>query len=158
MNICVDRAVDFLIEGLPYSSLYHGTNKKLDRFDLLYAGTRDWGDYGVGVYLSSSPELAAMYADDAVVKGGGEPWVHVVKSNLRNIASFDDLTTVCKEVTGHEYCPPHGRDEEEAREITRRMMAKGFDSVQIDKQFVVYDPSLLKITRVVDPKAASYLP
>ena len=159
MVAAVDRAVDFLVEGLPeYGSLYHGSNKKLERFDLGFAGTRDWGDYGVGVYLSSSPGLARMYAQDAATKGGGDPWIHVVKSNLKATATFDDLSATCKEVTGKSYCPPHGRAEDEAREITKRMLDQGFDSVRVDNQFVVYDPTLLTVTRVVDVEAASYLP
>jgi len=148
-------------------SLYHGTNKRFDSFDLNFAGARDWGDFGIGIYLSSSSNLATVYAHEAVKNnGGGEPVVCIVKANLSNIASFDELmdcinsieVPIEKDLTNIKSDGLQSRPEIDSRKITECMISRGFDSAQVGQQFVVYDSSLLSITRVVSTEEAQWLP
>jgi len=139
-------------------TLYHGTNKKFDSFDLSFAGQRDWGDAGVGVYLSPSSRLAQSYAYDAVQQNGGEPVIYVVHNSLKNIANEDDIrrcvdslnipfdkdTTV---VDGRV-----SRPQVDSEAITRCMVDNGFDAARLRGprgEVCVYNISLLKIVKVV---------
>ena len=152
----------------PYSggSLYHGTNKTFGSFDLSFAGARDWGDFGVGIYLSNRSSLAISYAHEAVKKnGGGEPVVYVIKANLSNVASFDELMEAIRSIETplNEDFPAHPaggqpRSEIDSRTITDYMTSRGFDSAMVGEQFVVYDPSLLSVTRVLPTEDAWWLP
>lgn len=146
-------------------SLYHGTNKTFDSFDLDFVGTRDWGDFGVGVYLSTRSTLAITYANEAVKHGGGEPVIYVIRANLSNVASFDELMEGIRSVQVPEKKDttrmPSGlqtRPEADSRAITQYMMSRGFDSAQVGQEMVVYDPSLLSITRVIPAEQAKWLP
>ncbi len=152
----------------PYNQiLWHGTNKQFDSFDLSFAGARDWGDFGVGVYLSDRASLAVMYAEEAVKNnGGGEPVVYKIQANLTNVADYDELMEVVRTVGSPEnkdtsIIGPSGlqsRPEVDSRAITQQMVEKGFDAARIGIQFVVYDPSLLKVVRVLSTEDASYMP
>lgn len=152
----------------PYTggSLYHGTNKNFGSFDLSFAGARDWGDFGVGIYLSTRATLAISYAYEAVKNnGGGEPVVYVIKANLSNVASFEELMEAIRsiEVPLNEDFPAHPtggqpRSEADSRAITQYMTSHGFDSAMVGQQVVVYDPSLLSVTRVVSVEDARWLP
>lgn len=151
----------------PYSggSLYHGTNKNFESFDLTFAGVRDWGDFGVGVYLSTRSTLAISYAYDAAKKNGGEPVVCVVKANLSNMGSFEELMEAIRsiKVPLDEDFPQHPvggqpRSIADSQEITEFMTSRGFDSAMVGQQVVVYDPSLLSITKVVSADEARWLP
>ncbi len=156
------------ISSGPYSggSLYHGTNKTFDSFDMSFAGARDWGDFGVGIYLSNRSSLAITYAHEAVKNnGGGEPVIYVVKPNLSNVASFDELMEAIQsiEASPNEDYPayPAGgqpRSEVDSRTITQYMTSRGFDSAMVGQQVVVYDPSLLTVTRVLPAEDAWWLP
>lgn len=152
----------------PYSggSLYHGTNKTFDSFDLSFAGARDWGDFGVGIYLSNRATLAISYAHEAVKNnGGGEPVIYVVKANLSNVASFEELMEAIRSIEAplNEDFPAHPaggqpRSEADSRTITEYMINRGFDAAQVGVQVVVYNPSLLSVTRVVSAEDAQWLP
>lgn len=153
------------IGGNPYNgTLYHGTNKSFTSFDISFAGARDWGDFGIGFYLSTSPGLAISYAHDAVKNnGGGEPIIYVIRTNLKNMATFDELMEVVrsfgfpkdKELTPGE---KQTRPEVDSKSITARMVELGFDGARVGVQVVVYDGSLLNIVRTVSPERAGYLP
>lgn len=161
------RRVTQKVSSGPYSegSLYHGTNKTFDSFDLSFAGARDWGDFGVGIYLSSRSSLAISYAHEAVKNGGGEPIIYVIKANLSNVASFDELMEAIRsiEVPLNEDFPAHPaggqpRSEADSRTITQYMTSHGFDAAMVGQQVVVYDPSLLSVTRVLSAEDAQWLP
>jgi len=137
-------------------TLYHGSNKSFDSIDLYFAGLRDWGDYGLGVYLSTTSGLAKMYAEAATQRNGGKQTIHVVKANLRNVASFDELmegirsnSPLEKEILPGE---PQTRPEADSRGITKHMMEMGFDSAMVGKQVVVYDLSCLEIVKQLSPE------
>lgn len=153
----------------PYSggNLYHGTNKTFDSFDISFAGARDWGDYGVGVYLGTTPGLAISYAHEAVKNnGGGVPVVYVVRANLTNVANFDELMEGIRSVGVPEQKDPsqfrddgmQSRPEDDSRGITEFMISRGFDAAKVGTEVCVYDPSLLSITRVVSVEEAWRLP
>ncbi len=168
LNASVEiNSIEKLSSG-PYSggSLYHGTNKNFGSFDLSFAGARDWGDFGIGVYLSSRSSLAISYAHEAVKNnGGGEPVVYVIKANLSNVASFDELMEAIRSIETplNEDFPAHPaggqpRSKADSRTITQYMTSRGFDSAMVGEQVVVYDPSLLSVTRVLPAKDAWWLP
>lgn len=153
----------------PYlgGSLYHGTNKKFDSFDISFAGARDWGDYGVGVYLGTTPGLAVSYAHEAVKNnGGGVPVVCVVRANLTNVANFDELMEGIRSVGVPQQKDTsqfrddgmQSRPEGDSRGITEFMTSRGFDAVRVGTEVCVYDPSKLSITRVVSVEEAQWLP
>jgi len=146
-------------------SLFHGTNKKFDSFNISFAGARDWGDYGVGVYLSTTPGLAVSYAYEAVKNnGGGEPVVYMVQANLSNIANYDELMEGIRSVGVPENKDPsifrddgmQSRPEGDSRGITEFMTSRGFDSAMVGRQVVVYDPSLLTVIRVLPAAEAEW--
>lgn len=146
--------------------MYHGTNRTFDSFDVSFAGARDWGDYGVGIYLSNRVGLAITYAHEAVKNnGGGDPVVYVVKANLSNVASFDELMEGIRSVgapedkdTTIQESGKQSRPEADSRNITAYMVSRGFDAARVGMQVVVYDPSLLSITRVLPAAEAGWLP
>lgn len=152
----------------PYlgGSLYHGTNSKFDSFDLSFAGSRDWGDYGVGVYLGTTPRLAISYAHEAVKNNGGVPVVCVVQANLTNIANFDELMEGIRSVGVPQQKDTsqfrddgmQSRPEADSRGITEFMTSRGFDAARVNTEVCVYDPSKLSIVRVVSIEEAQWLP
>ncbi len=152
------------ISGSPYNgTLYHGTNKTFESFDISFAGARDWGDFGIGFYFSTSPELAISYSYDAAKKSGGEPVIHVIKTNLKNVATFEELMEVIRSVGAPEekdLTPgmAQTRSEAQSRGITERMLELGFDGAMVGQQMVVYDRASLNIIRSVSPDEARYLP
>jgi len=77
-------------EWLENQNLYHGTSHEFNNFDLHRAGERDFGDIGVGIYLTFHPRLAQMYAYESAKNSGGEPIVLVIKHTLKNIADLSD--------------------------------------------------------------------
>jgi len=146
-------------------TLYHGTNKIFDSFDLSFAGARDWGDFGVGIYLSTRSSLACDYAWESVKHNGGNPVVYVIKANLSNVANFNELMKGIRSVGAPEekdvsYMQSglQTRPEIDSRAITEFMINHGFDSARVGEQVVVYDPSLLSIDRVISAEEAQLLP
>ena len=158
------------ISGTPYNtgsmgSLYHGSNKILGKFDLSFSGARDWGDYGLGVYLSPSSGLAKMYAEEAVKADGGTPVIHVVKADLKNMATEEELFETIRELnipvdkdTKINEEGKQTRPEIDSRSIASRMQEKGFDSAKVRTEIVVYDPEVLTIVRNVPADKAYLLP
>ena len=137
-------------------TVYHGSNKKFNAFDLSFAGARDWGDWGIGIYCSTSPTLAEIYAEEAVQKGGGKPYLYKVRANLRNIATEEVLYETIESVglpINKVVIPgePQTRPEMDSRQITEKMLELGFDAaLRRSGEMVVYDPSALKIVDMVD--------
>ncbi len=155
------------ISGQSYNgTLYHGSNKEFGAFDLSFAGARDWGDYGVGIYASLNPNVAILYARDAAKYGGGEPVVYKVSARLQNVATYDELIEAMRSVNVPEekdvaVTGPSGlqsRPELDSRSITRRMIDNGFDAARVNAEFVIYEPSALKIERIVSMEDAQFLP
>lgn len=149
--------------------LYHGTSGDFDQFDLTYAGTRDYGDFGIGIYLTPSSTLASMYANNAYKENGQEPFVYVVEHNLQNPANFDDPAFV-KQVADaldipfpKKLLPGSGkqsRPKEESLAITKYVTDLGYDSAvgRDGKEIVAYDPSKLRIVEKVPAGEASWMP
>ncbi len=147
------------ISGTPYrGTLYHGSSSEFEQFDLSFAGQRDWGDYGVGVYLSAdSSGLAREYAQEAVKQRGGNPLIYVVKANLSNVANFDELMEGIRSCSVPEdkvNTPgePQTRPECDSRAITEFMTSRGFDAARVGNEVVVYDSALLEVVKVVSPE------
>jgi len=150
----------------PYTrTLYHGTNKSFNSFDISFSGIRDYGDFGIGIYLTPSSTLAIMYADDAVNNNGGEPIIHVVKSNLQNVATTEELMEVIHSIEIPENKDlsdnKQSRSELDSKSITKRMLDLGFDGAiaRGDRgEVVIYNSSALEIIRSLSPEEASFLP
>ena len=128
------RTFKLIAQGYPVT-LYHGTNKTFDSFDLMFSGERDWGDWGLGVYLSPKPGLAVMYAEEAA-KAGGEAVVYVVEANLSNTAEFHELLESILAVEAPEEKDTtvtdgkQTRPETDSRAIAEHMIGRGFDSAK----------------------------
>lgn len=139
-------------------TVYHGSNKRFDAFDLSFAGVRDWGDWGIGIYCSTHPYMAEIYAYEAVQKNGGEPLLYKVKADLRNFATEDVLHETLESVglpiekilvPGE----PQTRPEMDSRQITKKMLELGFDAtLRMSGEMVVYNPSSLQIMSVENLK------
>lgn len=135
--------------------LLHGTSSNFTEFDLSFAGRRDWGDFGLGVYLTRSDGLAKMYAQDSVKDYGGDPIVYLVEANVSNLADMDDpnlLSKVSNETSAlfpKENKPgePQSRPEQESRDITELLTRLGYDGVTLNdaRECVVFDPAKIKI-------------
>lgn len=138
-------------------TLYHGTNVDLSQFDLSFAGQRDWGDLGIGVYLGRKPLFAEFYAEDAAKAKGGRPRVYEVRADISNTANMDD-PQVLKQVQSCTNAPfpkqiepgqGQSRPPQESREIAECIQSLGYDSASLynGQEIVVYDPSKLHIVR-----------
>ena len=138
---------------------YHGTNQIIKQFDKNFFGQRDYGDFGMGVYLSSSERLALNYAYDAA-KRGGKPIVLSIRMNVSKTANFDDADFVNKVAKATNAPFPkiiaagnnQSRPKEEAENITRFLISLRYDSAvgRNGKEIVVYDPSKLSIEGYYD--------
>jgi hypothetical protein len=148
------------------STLYHGTAGDFDSFDLSFAGERDYGDYGIGVYLSPSATLARMYAYNASKRRSQPPLILKVEHHLQRTANFDD-PEFQKQVAAETGAPfpkklsaggKQTRPKEESEAITRYLVSQGYDSATAygGKEIVAYDPSKLQIVDKADPERASY--
>jgi ADP-Ribosyltransferase in polyvalent proteins len=155
------RTFWLVAQGWP-ATLYHGTNKTFDSFDLTFAGKRDWGDWGLGVYLSPKPLLAAMYAEEAVKSAGGEAVVYMVKANLSNTTDDHELLESIQAIGIPEEKDTtvtdgrQTRPETDSKAIAEHMIGRGFDSAKArsGSEIVVYDTSKLSIKEEISLEEA----
>jgi len=166
----VTRGYDYRATRVATSGrYYHGTASNFDKFDLDKAGARDYGDFGVGVYLTPSGHLAGMYAYDAAKKTGGEPVVLQVRVRAHKTADFDDVE-LQKQVAQALGIPfpekalntglgKQTRPASEAKAITQYMQSLGYDSglARNGKELVVYDSHDISIEEVHPAADAKYL-
>ena len=145
---------------------YHGTSGDFTEFELSEAGARDFGDFGLGIYLTPSSVLARTYAYASAKKTGREPKVLVVNVRVRKTADVDDpdLQKRIADATGAPFPKrltggPQTRPRSEATAITRFLQSGGYDSAlgRGGKELVVFDPHLLSIERSVPAEEAGYL-
>ena len=146
--------------------LFHGTSKKFDSFNLDFAGQRDWGDYGFGVYLSKRRSLAEEYAFEAVRKDKGIPVVYKVLANIHNTAYFGDKEferQVSKDIDApfpKTLYPgePQTRPRNESQGISAYLQSLGYDSATNASgwEIVVFDPNKLKIVGESTPEDDVY--
>ena len=138
---------------------YHGTSSDFDSFDLTKAGARDFGDFGLGVYLTPSSGLAKSYAYASAKKTRREPKVLAVRARVNNTANLDDKVLQQQVATTLQIPFPEKnlsagshqtRPRAEAVAITDYLRSLGYDSGlgRSGKEFVVFDPRLLSIERV----------
>lgn len=134
---------------------YHGTNQVFRSFDRGMFGSRDWGDFGFGVYLSPNDNLARQYALNAVRDRGGEPIVLHVRMMVDNTIDLSDPDTM-RQVTKAAGVPtdkvlipgqPQTRPRKDAEAITNYLINQGYDSAvaRNGREIVVYDPSKLRV-------------
>ena len=147
---------------------YHGTSSDFDRFDLTKAGERDFGDFGVGVYLTPSAQLARSYAYASAKKTHREPKILAVRVQAHKTADLDD-GPLQREISTTLEIPfpdktlqagaPQTRPRSEALAITEFLREKGYDSGlgRAGRELVVYDPRLLSIERVYTAEDFSIL-
>jgi hypothetical protein len=146
------------LESLYQQKAYHGTNKVFRDFSKEFFGQRDWGDFGVGIYLTESKYLAMQYANDAA-RVTGEPIVLSVRLLISNVANFDDefASQLSQSinipfpkiiVAGERQTRPR----DEAQKITNYMISNNYDAATArhGKEIVVYDPSKLRIEGYYD--------
>ena len=137
--------------------LLHGTSSEFEEFDLSHAGRRDWGDYGVGVYLTINDTMAKSYAQESAQANGGHPVVYLVDADVSNLAPMDDpelLETVSRE-TGAPFPKTltpgekQTRPQVESQSIRDFLIEAGYDGVIVSNgwECVVFDPSKIKILK-----------
>jgi len=146
--------------------IYHGTAGDFESFDLDFAGERDYGDYGIGIYLSPSATLARMYAYDTAKRRSQPPLVLKVEHHLQKTADFDDpeFQTQVAAATGVPFPKKltgggkQTRPRAESEAITSHLTNQGYDSAMAynGKEIVAYDPSKLRIIEKADPEEAAY--
>lgn len=71
---------------------YHGTNQKIEFFDLEHLGKNQGQSVFPGIYFASSYNEALQWAQLAVQKSGGEPVVYIAECELNN--PLDSRTTM----------------------------------------------------------------
>jgi len=139
--------------------LLHGTSSNFTEFDLSFAGQRDWGDYGTGVYLTTNDYMARSYAHESAKNHGGNPVVYLVEANVSNLANMDDpnlLSIISQETNAPfpkklEPGKPQSRPEGESRDIREFLIKLGYDGVIVrDIEYVVFDPAKIKILKAFD--------
>jgi len=138
--------------------LLHGTSSSFNQFDLSFAGQRDWGDYGVGVYLTPSDYMAKEYAAEAVKSRGGKPVVYLVEANVSSLANMDDpglLSDVSKNTDAPfpkklETGQKQSRPEQESRNITEFLIQLGYDGARHGKEYIIFDPAKINILKSFD--------
>ena len=162
-SLCIAKAVT-----LSRRRFYHGTSTRFGSFDLDKAGARDFGDFGLGVYLTPSSQLAAQYAYASAKRTKGEPVVAVVEVHVHKTADFDDKAFE-QQVAEATRVPfpkvlsgpgPQTRPRADAVAITKYLQSEGYDSAlaRNGKELIVYDVSALRIESVRDAADASFLP
>lgn len=145
--------------------LYHGSNQRFQEFDLQFAGRRDYGDLGIGVYLSTETTLAEIYAGETAAKFGGEPIVYLVQCDISKTADFSSneiknglaqLNIPVEKDTTHLIDNKQTRPQQESKMITDYLISQGYDSaMRFDGsgEIVVFDASKIKIISVIsDPE------
>jgi|6_EtaG_2_1085325.scaffolds.fasta_scaffold06269_8 GNAT superfamily N-acetyltransferase len=135
--------------------LLHGTSSEFEQFDLSFAGERDWGDFGLGVYLTRSDGVARSYADDAVKAKGGVPVIYEVEADVYNVANMDDpeIWSIISEKTGiiqEKVLIPgekQSRPEQDSKVISEVLVSMGYDAAKGRNgyEWVVFDPSKIRI-------------
>ena len=144
--------------------LYHGTTGNFDNFDINLAGSRDYGDFGLGVYMTPSSTLAISYANSAARTNGQEPMVFVIQHSLQNPANFDDSEfkskvfeslgiPMDKEINSGQ---KQTRPKEDAIAISKFVTSLGHDcaTARGGKEFIAYDTSKLQIVEKIPAKDA----
>lgn len=84
----LEMATDADMASLDPRRLYHGTNAQIEGFDPARYGQRDKGLLGLGVNMTSSPQMASQYATTASKRWGGEPNVMPLFSPKGNYKQF----------------------------------------------------------------------
>jgi hypothetical protein len=153
-------------EWIESKTLYHGTSYEFKSFNLQHAGERDFGDNGFGIYLTSNPRLAQIYAYESARNSGREPVVLVIKHTLKNIADLSDqkLLNQITQETGAPFpkkldliSGKQTRSHEESMAITRYLTKLGYDGAKKGSEVVAYDPAKLEIIRKVPAEDADVL-
>lgn len=105
--------------------VYHGTDQSFDFFDSLKNGQKDTGWYGIGHYATSDPTTASAYSGYAQLEDAYAP---LASPNV--MALYVSLQ--------NPYIWPRGRraatTKEESEEITRTLIAQGFDGVIVSNE------------------------
>jgi hypothetical protein len=156
--------LDFLNETISLKrKLYRGTVEGAD----LQSTGRDYGDWGLGVYLATSPTVAISYAYAAAKKTGKKPIILVIEHTLKNPANFDDEEFKKSffdsiGVPAEKAITPgmaQSRPQQDSQKITQELMKLGYDSAvaRHGSEVVAFDPSQLKIIEQRTPEEAGYL-
>lgn len=125
--------------------LYHGSASPIDRFSLEHLGSNSGHDgAGLGVYLTSKPELASQYADMACRLGGGGQVVYPVWARLQNPYRYDTASAFYADAA------ERAGLEAEWREV---LMKAGFDGIVVRSDYeevVVFDPAMIDFDLTID--------
>ena len=125
---------------------YHGTQRNFNSFDINAATRNDYGRFGRGFYFTKEKRVAAIYAgknpfsikDDELPPGA---IIHSVYLNAKNFKTVDARDIEMPQSLS------------EAEEITRQMIAEGYDGIigtvigKVDSpntEYVVFKPSQIK--------------
>jgi len=117
--------------------VYHGTNKRFDKFDKEYIGSNDHGFWGRGFYFHDNGVYAKGYADVETEYNDGET----------------NIITACLKIKNPFYL---GNDkqpfqsEEQASKFTDKVISNGYDGIVADglhggDEFVVFEPNQIWI-------------
>lgn len=119
--------------------LYHGTADDVVAFDVDHPNRKDTGWLGTGVYLTDSPELGEMYAEQKKRTGEAAPNVMPLYARLENpyMATAEDKARI----------KAGGRAAADA--FTQQLQEQGYDGVILQvapdaREIVVFDPTSVK--------------
>jgi|APSaa5957512622_1039677.scaffolds.fasta_scaffold04208_5 hypothetical protein len=146
----------FLENELTNIILYHGTASDFESFDISFSGERDYGDSGLGVYLTPKIILAKMYAWDASRRQNKPAIILSVKHNFQKTANLDspELQKQIQKATGAPFPKKiqiingkQTRPKKESEDIKKYLISLGYDSAtaQYGNEIIAYDPSKLQI-------------
>lgn len=152
---------------IPHGYLYHGTARDFDEFSLDFAGERDYGDHGLGVYLTPSSRLAIIYAYDKAKAIKQPPIIMKVRHSLQKIADLDN-PILQTQITNQLKIPfpkvlkagvTQTRPKEESLAITQYLTSMGFDGATAlhGREIVAYDPNKLQIVEKVTQDRFDFL-
>lgn len=126
--------------------LFHGTKHEFDHFVLGHEGRKDCGWLGRGIYLTDSDIVASMYAMRK--KGPDSPRVLTVSVSVAPEQIYKANLKNKEEIA-------KAKDSESASiAFSEDLIKKGYVGAVLDhgknigREFVIFDPSLIRITEV----------
>ncbi len=148
---------NWLVESVVLKrTLYRGTVQGNN----LQPNKLDNGDFGLGIYMTTSSVMASSFAQQAAKANRGTPVILVIEHSLKNTANFDDPTFSSqffeqlgipenKSIIAGQ---PQTRPYHDSSRITEELLRLGYDSATARRgmEVVAYDESKL---RVVDQKS-----
>ncbi len=144
-------------QGNGVALLYHGTNGDRATLSSDKAGQRDFGNLGVGVYLSDSPELADRYAQATTEAHGGTPHTLNVVAHLTKTFDFGNKHSLAalSNATGVSF-PISANDKSSSAKVAEYLTGAGYDSGKLGSEYVVYNSAKIHVHNSVQLPAGKH--